>query len=221
MQFNIFRGVLLTVFADFGFAHLLGFFAQFGHNLDLDRQTVTIPAGNIWSLKARHRFVLDDKILEHLVDDMAHVNIAVGIRRAVMQHIQRRIFTGGHDFIVDRVLFPGLPLLRLALGQVRLHRKTGLRQIQCIAISLFLLFIRHVVSFYEITKSPWYFQKPFLSSLSPNNQQIHITPCDKILPPQPDQPKFESHQPAHKSTPALLLPPSSVHPVSDAESKSI
>ena len=73
--------------ADFGFAQLADFVAEFGNDLRFDGQAVAIPAGDVGGVEAGHCFVADDDILEDLVDDVAHVDIAVGVGRAVVKDI--------------------------------------------------------------------------------------------------------------------------------------
>ena len=68
---------------------LADFVAEFGHDFDFDGQAVAIPAGDVGGVEAGHGLVVDDEILEDLVDDVAHVDIAVGVGGAVVQDIQR------------------------------------------------------------------------------------------------------------------------------------
>jgi outer membrane protein len=56
----------------------------------LDRQAVAVPAGHVLRVEAGQLPRLDDHVLEHLVDGVAHVDLAVGVGRAVVQHEQRR-----------------------------------------------------------------------------------------------------------------------------------
>ena len=111
---------------DFGFAHLANLLAQIGHHLGLDRQAVAVPARHIRGVEAGHRLELDHDILEDLVDDMAHVDIPVGVGRAVVQRIERGPLPGRPDLAVDVLLGPTLTHLGLALDQVGFHGETGL-----------------------------------------------------------------------------------------------
>ncbi len=148
LKFDVFGGVFLAFFTDFGLGHGFGLVAQFGHNFDLDGQAVAVPAGDVGRLKAAHGFIFDDKVLEDLVDNVAHVDIAVGIGRAVVKNVHRGAAAGGLDFGIDSVFVPGFTLLGFALSEIGLHRKAGLRQVQGIPVTLFFfLCIRHNSSF--------------------------------------------------------------------------
>ena len=87
LEFYVFARIFITKPADLRFAHLAHLLAEFGHHLRFDGQTVTVPAGDIRRIEAGHRLVLDNEILEDLVYNVPHVNIAVGVRRAVVQGI--------------------------------------------------------------------------------------------------------------------------------------
>ena len=105
-------------------------FLEFLLDLELDGQTVAVPAGHIAGFMALHVAGLDDDVLEDLVEGRTHMDMAVGIGRAVMQH------EGAHMGIpldhgaagVD--VFPVLEHLRFALGKIGLHGEGGLGQIQ-------------------------------------------------------------------------------------------
>ena len=85
-----------------GLAHFLG-------DLELDRQPVAIPARDVRRADAAQGLVLDDDVLENLVQRRADVDIAVGERRAVMQHKFRRARRAGPG--------PGLKVLGLPFLQ--------------------------------------------------------------------------------------------------------
>ena len=55
-------------------------------DLLLDRQSVVVPARDIRRAVAFHRLVANDEVLEELVQGVADVNVAVGIRRAVVEY---------------------------------------------------------------------------------------------------------------------------------------
>ena len=109
-------------------------FFQFLLNLVLNGQTVAVPAGNIARGKARHVARFYNNILENLVQRRAHVDVPVGVRRAIVQHIGSLAARSlNHGFVAVN----GIPLFqgfRLTLGQVCFHGKGGLRQVQCFLI---------------------------------------------------------------------------------------
>ena len=105
-------------------------FLQFLFHLVLDGQAVAVPAGHIVGAIALHVARLDHDILQDLVQGRAHVDMTVGIRRAVMQ--DERTLVGAvldHGF-TGFGFFPLLELLGLALGKIGLHGEGGLGQIQ-------------------------------------------------------------------------------------------
>ncbi len=54
-------------------------------DLHLDRHAVAIPARHVRRVEARQRAALDDRVLQDLVDGVADVDVAVRVRRAVVQ----------------------------------------------------------------------------------------------------------------------------------------
>ena len=55
----------------------------------LDRQAVAVPARHVGRVEAGQQLRLDHHVLEDLVDRVADVDRAVGVRRAVVQHERR------------------------------------------------------------------------------------------------------------------------------------
>jgi hypothetical protein len=96
---------------------------------------MTIPAGNVRSAITGHRARLHDKVLQDLVEGGAHVDVAVGERRAVMQDIG---FCGVPsrflNALVELLTFPSSENFRLAGSQPGLHRKIRLGKVQCVLI---------------------------------------------------------------------------------------
>jgi len=84
--------LLLTTFglaflAELGDAHVLALVADLLDELGLDRQAVAVPSRHIRCAEAGHGPVLDHDILEDLVQGMAQVDIAVGVRRPIVKDI--------------------------------------------------------------------------------------------------------------------------------------
>jgi hypothetical protein len=80
-------------------------------------------------VEASHRPRLDDEVLQDLVERRAEVDLAVGVRRAVMKDEFRGARALFRNLSVEvHGLPPGEPL-RLGRLQVGLHRKVGPRQI--------------------------------------------------------------------------------------------
>src|SRR5713226_8649043 len=99
-------------------------------HLVLDRQPVTVPAGDVDRVEAEHRARLHDEVLEDLVEHGAQVDVAVGVGRAVVEDPERPVGGGLAQALVDPELLPPLEHLRLGLLQVGLHREGRFRQVQ-------------------------------------------------------------------------------------------
>ena len=57
------------------------------------------------------------------------MDITVGIRRAIVEDIGRLAGTGRTNAVVQAGFLPASQLLRLHLGEIRLHREVGPRQV--------------------------------------------------------------------------------------------
>ena len=103
-----------------------GLFAGF----QLGRQAMRIPAGNIRRLKTGHVLGTDNHIFQNFVESGSQMDIAVCIRRAIMQDINRLALIFFHDLTVQVFCFPRRKSIRLPFGQMRLHREFSFWQIQ-------------------------------------------------------------------------------------------
>ncbi len=81
---------------------------------------------------ARHRLALEDEILQHLVQGGAHVDVAVGEGRSVVEDELRR--SGGaallDDAAVEAALLPAGAALGLSHDEIPPHRKGGVGEVQ-------------------------------------------------------------------------------------------
>ena len=87
---------------------------------------MAIPTGDVGRIEAFHRFDFDDEVLEDFVERVAEVDVAVGVGRAVVQHVQG---AGGADFGVEIFGVPAGKGARLHLGEVGLHGEGGFGQV--------------------------------------------------------------------------------------------
>ncbi len=97
--------------------------------LELDRQTVHIPAGDEVRILAVEQMELDEDVLENATEQRAHVGLAVGVRRSVVQNPLRVVRVAFEAAPIDVVLLPKREAFRLALRQLGAHRKVRLWQI--------------------------------------------------------------------------------------------
>ena len=94
-------------------------------DLVLDRQAVAVPARHIEGLVALHVAGLDNNVFQNLVECMAHVNMAIGIRRTVVENI----FSLGGIFL-DQLghkinIVPECKHFGFSLDKIGLHRELG------------------------------------------------------------------------------------------------
>ena len=122
--------VLATLPAQVRGAHVLFLLAELLRDLVFDGQPVAIPARHVGRLHAFHGAGLDDDVLENFIERVADVNMAVGVRRAVMQHVQRLARPGFLNALIEPLLHPPGDELRLAIRQVPFHGKRRLGQIE-------------------------------------------------------------------------------------------
>ena len=83
---DVLGGKLFTDLAQLQLGDVLLLVTHRGQGLQLNGQAVGIKAGHIGSLIALHVLFADDDILDDLVQGGAHVDVAVCIRRAVVQN---------------------------------------------------------------------------------------------------------------------------------------
>ena len=67
---------------------------------------------------------------------MSHVDMAIRIGRAVMEHIRSVALILQLDFLIHLSFIPGPEHIGLLLGEVRLHGKGRLRKVKRILIIL-------------------------------------------------------------------------------------
>eukprot|EP00968_Pinguiococcus_pyrenoidosus_P022263 scaffold3100_cov248-Pinguiococcus_pyrenoidosus.AAC.18 len=104
-------------------------------HLELDRQAVAVPPGDVADLAALQGVELVDDVLQNLVQRVADVQVAVGVGRAIMQRegLSRRLLP---QLLVDALLLPIRLDLRLSLDGVRALAKARLRQNHRILVAL-------------------------------------------------------------------------------------
>ena len=124
-------GEVAAFLAEFEDRHrILGQFPGAVFLLDhpFDRQAVAVPAGDIDRVLAHHLLRPVDHVLQDLVEGVADMEIAVGVRRAVMEDEFLAPLRGRAQPPPQIHCRPALQQSRLALRQIAAHRKLGLRQ---------------------------------------------------------------------------------------------
>jgi len=94
-----------------------------------DGQTVAVPTRYIRRVKTVLGFAADNDVFENFIDGMTDVDVAVGIRRTVVQNEFRTAFGDFAQFLVAFLLVPAFQPCRLALGKIAAHWKRALEQV--------------------------------------------------------------------------------------------
>ena len=97
-------------------------------DLPLDRQAVAIPAGHIRRILAEQALRADDQILQRLVETVPDMDIAIGIRRAVVKNEFLATGAGFAQLFIETNLLPALQYRRFLVRKASLHREIGFRQ---------------------------------------------------------------------------------------------
>jgi len=125
-----FTGISATLFTYLGLAHLPLLLAELLIDFQFNRQAMAIPARDIRCIKTLHALAFDNNVFEDLVQRVADMDIAVGIRRAIVQGKVRLVWIRLTDQTVEVKFSPTLYDFRFALRQVAAHRKIGYRKIE-------------------------------------------------------------------------------------------
>ena len=119
------HGLGLAQGADLGVAHRGGLGTEVLDHLVLDRQAVAVPARDVRAVEPGHRQRSNHEVLEHLVEQGPHVDLAVGVGGTVVQDLAWPAGADLPDLSVEVLLAPPGLDLRLADRQVRLHVEAG------------------------------------------------------------------------------------------------
>ncbi len=126
---------------------ILSLFAVAFFDFPLDRQAVTIPTRNIRRVITQHLPAFINHVFKDFIQGVPHMDIAVGVRRAVMQNPFRFPFGSFADFAIQINLLPFLNHRGLFFGQVAAHREFCLRKedavFEFILIWVFIFCIAH------------------------------------------------------------------------------
>ena len=122
---NVLGGKLAADAAQFQLGNAGLFVPQGAQCLELDGQTMGIIAGHIGGAVALHVLATDDDILDNLIQSSAHMDAAVGIRRAVMQDEAGMTLIVADHLLVDMVLLPVFQHFGFLFGQAGPHFEGG------------------------------------------------------------------------------------------------
>ncbi len=116
--------------------HLPEFFTQLPRHLVLDGHAVAVPAGHVGGVETAHRLVLDDDVLEDLVQRGSGVDLAVGVRRPVVEDVLAPTLRLLPQQRINAQLLPAGQSFRLPRGQAGPHGEIGARQVERILVGL-------------------------------------------------------------------------------------
>ena len=109
------------------FSHFLGAELLLDHVLD--RLAMAVPTRNIRSIEAALSMAFDNEVLQDLVEGVANVDGAVGIRRTIMQNTRLAVLILLENLPIQVLLFPLGQTLGLPRREVSLHREIGLGKV--------------------------------------------------------------------------------------------
>ena len=99
-------------------------------DLHFDRHAVAIPAGHVRDIEAGERAALDDRVLQDLVDGVTDVDVAVRVRRTVVQDEARPAARRDANRVVHAIAPPRVDPAGFPAREIAAHRKRRVRQVQ-------------------------------------------------------------------------------------------
>ena len=106
-----------------------------------DGHAMGIPAGDIRGIVPLGIFIFHDDVLQDFVQGMAHVDLAVGIGRSVVEDEFLMACMEFLLFSIDIIFIPEIQEIRFPFGQPCPHGEFRFRQIQ--GRSVFVVFFTH------------------------------------------------------------------------------
>ena len=129
LDVDILLGVVVAGGTELGNAHLLAVELLLLDDGALDGHAVVIPAGDIGGVVAPHGVHTGNEVLQGLVEGVAHMQVAVGERRAVVEGEERLALVLLQHLVVQVHIVPALEHVGLPLGQTGPHGEVGLGEI--------------------------------------------------------------------------------------------
>ena len=130
LQLHKLVGIAFAFLADLQRVHVAGFVAQVLHDLVLDGQAVAVPTRGVGAVVAGHGLAAHHQVFQDFVEQVPQVDVAVGIRRAVVKNVRTFGVVLGAQGVVHAELGPAFVAGRLVLHQVGLHGEGGFGQVQ-------------------------------------------------------------------------------------------
>ena len=129
-----FGGILPALLAHLQLCHFMFLRSKILLHLQFDRQPMAVPSRGVRGIKPAHPLAFEDDVLEDLVERMPYVNMAICVRRAIVQHVGRLSGCSRREFPIQVRLFPAIENFQFFLGEIGLHGEIGNRQIECVLV---------------------------------------------------------------------------------------
>ena len=130
LDLGVLLGIVVAGAAEVGGGHFLVVELLLLDDRALNGHSVVVPAGDVGDIAAAHHVAAIDEILQGLVQCMAHVDVAVGEGRAVMEREERLALVLLQLQVVQIHFFPFLEHIRFAFGETGTHREVGFGEVQ-------------------------------------------------------------------------------------------
>ncbi len=118
----------LTEFGDWNIVLVFAFSAIAFFDFPFNRKTVAIPTRHIDGILTEHLLRTGDDVFEDFVERVPNVQMAVGIRGAVMKDKHFTIGRNTANFAIEILILPLVKQCGLHLWQTRPHREIGFGQ---------------------------------------------------------------------------------------------
>ena len=134
LEFDVFHGVVVALFADFVLGEFAEFWAEGFLDGGFDGEAVAIPAGDVGGIVALHGAEFDDDVFEDFVDEVAHVDVAVGVGGAVVEDPFAFGVLARADLLVEFLVLPLFDHGGFARGEVGFHVEVGFGEVEGVFI---------------------------------------------------------------------------------------
>src|SRR4030066_309668 len=101
------------------------------------RKPMAVPSGYVRGIKSLHRLRPDNDIFEDLIQSVTNVDIAISIRRPIVEDIFLSILTSFPEPLIKISCLPFLKHDLFHFGEVCLHREVGPGEVERVFIILF------------------------------------------------------------------------------------
>ena len=138
---DVFNRKLMRQFPEFHLVHVVLCLFHLLEKLVFYRHAVAIPSRHIRRVVPLHGFEFNDDVLQGFIQRVAYVDIAVSVRRAVVEYILRLTLLFCAYRLIKIRIFPFFKDAGLFVRQIAFHRKISFRKIQSIFVFHSLIYL--------------------------------------------------------------------------------